>query len=140
MSDSPWINRTIINQVVAINSSLLDITINHHEDVNAPLVSIDEHSAALIHNIQIKENADGITILYFEVNKYITIYDTHTTGLTISSPEAYDESTRLPKFIITLNLISLDKTEFNTHNCVITPIGNKYHCAFIPSNKCRMAF
>lgn len=127
-------------QMLAYGKHLLDVSLNSNTDTPPPLVVIGKSKSALIHNIHIDTNEDGITILYFETNKqFISIYDTQGTLVSIASPETLKDEMTLPKFVITFKLVDLIQTDY-INKCVITQVKNQYHCAFIPSEKCLMTF
>lgn len=136
MAERVSFNRINSEKMLGYGKHLLKLSINYNSETEIPKITLGKSKTAFIHNIKIKQNKDGITILYFETNgKYIEVYDTQSTLLAVSSPESLKSGMDIPNLVITFELIDLVKTE-HLHSCVISQIKNQYHCAFIPFNKC----
>lgn len=136
MEEHVSINRKQKEWLYSYTNHMLKISVNHHPSIDCPKVTIGKSVDSIIHNIKIKKNDVGNTILYFETNqKYVTIYDTQSSYIAVSSDDVDNFSMHLPSYIITLELLDVSMSE-HIHNCVVTPLKHQYHCAFIPSKNC----
>ena len=128
--------RNIAEYLYAYGEHMLKISINNSTDIDIPEITLPKSDTAFVHNIQVSKNSVGNTILYFETNQnYITVYDTQSSSISLSSKDVDDLSMHLPSYIITLELLEVIKSE-HIHKCVVIPMKNAYHCAFIPIENC----
>ena len=118
--------RNEINSVYDINNHRIKINRNYKNDIPAPLVLVSENKHALIHNINISDNSDKSITLSFEMNDTdIWIYDVQGNSVSFATDDLSVESDILPKYLITLDLIDLDK-----RTVVIKQTDKLFECFF----------